>query len=605
MFVLRAGSHRFAEAVWDRYPSRFALRNSARKDALNAAPRTCPGSFCNLAGRIALGSEPVSGITATAKGRCLKLVPQISSSFVAAALAVTTSAARAPFNHVVIVIEENHGFTQVIGDPAAPYINSLASSGALFTSFYGLTHPSQPNYLHFFSGSNQGVFDNNVPAGIPFSTANLGSALASAGATFVGFSEDLPAPGSEVAGSGAYVRRHNPWVNWQSDTPGPNQLPPSANQPFTAFPADFALLPSVSIVVPNLINDMHDGTIAQADAWLVSHIKPYADWAVTHNSLLIVAWDEDGFAQRNRIPTIFYGASVVPGESEVTGTLHNLLRTVGDMFGAAPSGAAARVRPVVGAFESDPHAATVRFQRGLPGADVKDTYIDSAAPGSPRTAISPIVVDGSPSNIQGLVRFDSIFGRAPGMVPPGAKILSAKLLLLTGTGASDSSADEVRLHRILRPWAEADTWNSLGAGMSTDDTEASSSFEFAAISNVLDAWAICDVSDSVQAMTLDPASNHGWLLLPTGPDGWRFKSSESAIAGDRPMLEVTFVSPVCAGDLSGDGLVDDSDFVLFVAAYDLFESPPASSFADFNADGSVDNPDFAMFATAYDALLCP
>ena len=85
-------------------------------------------------------------------------------------------------DHIVIVIEENHSFENIIGSADAPYLNSLAAAGATFTNFFAITHPSQPNYLQFYSGSNQGVIDNTVPApGVPFTTANLGAELLAAG----------------------------------------------------------------------------------------------------------------------------------------------------------------------------------------------------------------------------------------------------------------------------------------------------------------------------------------------------------------------------------------------------------------------------------------
>src|SRR5205085_9118223 len=131
-----------------------------------------------------------------------------------------------------------------------------------------------------------------------------------------------------------YVRRHNAWVNWQNDSsPSANQLPSSTNLPFTSFPttaSGFASLPTVSIVVPNLQNDMHDGTITQADTWLQTHIEPYRNWAATHNSLLIVTWDEDDRAQNNQIPTIFVGPMLRTPPAPAAGdqwNLHNLLRT--------------------------------------------------------------------------------------------------------------------------------------------------------------------------------------------------------------------------------------------------------------------------------------
>src|SRR5437660_12829449 len=91
-------------------------------------------------------------------------------------------------DHVVLVIEENHGYSEIIGSSQAPYINSLASQGALMTNSFALTHPSEPNYLDLFSGSNQGVTDDSCPVG-PFSTPNLGRGLINAGRTFGGYSE--------------------------------------------------------------------------------------------------------------------------------------------------------------------------------------------------------------------------------------------------------------------------------------------------------------------------------------------------------------------------------------------------------------------------------
>ena len=120
-------------------------------------------------------------------------------------------------DHVVIVVEENHSYAEIIGSAAAPYINSLAQQGALFTASHGVTHPSEPNYLALFSGSTQGVTDDSCPH--TFSTANLGSELIAAGGSFIGYSEDLPAPGSTVCTSGAYARKHNPWVNFSTSVP--------------------------------------------------------------------------------------------------------------------------------------------------------------------------------------------------------------------------------------------------------------------------------------------------------------------------------------------------------------------------------------------------
>src|SRR5216684_6943291 len=104
--------------------------------------------------------------------------------------------------HIVIVVEENHGYSEIIGSSQAPYINTLADEGASFTSSHAITHPSQPNYLALFSGSTQGITDDSCPH--TFSTPNLAGELEAASYTFGGFSEDMPSTGSTVCTSGEY-----------------------------------------------------------------------------------------------------------------------------------------------------------------------------------------------------------------------------------------------------------------------------------------------------------------------------------------------------------------------------------------------------------------
>ncbi|CAN5433004.1 hypothetical protein BH10BAC5_BH10BAC5_23500 [soil metagenome] len=249
-------------------------------------------------------------------------------------------------DHILIVIMENHGYSQIIGSSNAPYINSLVADpkGALFTNSHGLTHPSQPNYLMLYSGSNQGVTGDGLPAVYPMSAMNLGASLINAGKTFVGYSEDQPSVGYNGTISGSYVRKHNPWVNWQ--TSATNGYPITVNQPLTAYPTDLSLLPAVSFVIPNLLNDMHDGTVAQGDAWLQAHIGPYVTWAKTHNSLLILTFDEDNNTSPNQIPTIFVGEKVLAGSYNELINHYNILRTIEDIHGLPFAGASNTANPI-------------------------------------------------------------------------------------------------------------------------------------------------------------------------------------------------------------------------------------------------------------------
>jgi len=455
-------------------------------------------------------------------------------------------------DHIVIVMEENHSPENVIGSPNAPYITSLATTGANFTNFYALTHPSQPNYIQLYSGSNQGVVNNTVPApGSPFTTANLGAELLAAGKTFGIYSEDLPAVGSTIGLSGAYARRHNPVVNWQATNPGPNQYGPSHNMPFADFPTDFTQLPTFSFVVPNNDNNMHDGTVAVADAWVQTNIKSYADWGMTHNSLLVITWDEDEVtpANHNHIPTILRGPMIKQSDQAATWTVHNLLRTVEDMYGTTHAGSAKLVNRIVGPFVGDPDSITTRFQQGTAGyTRASDTYVESANPTTSHGGDTSVAVTGSTT--EGLIRFDDIFGNGLGQAPVGAKILSAKLLLVTT--ATDLSTETISLHGMLSNWSEGSTWNSLGGGVNTDDVEAASLAEFQVIPNVAIAPAIFDVSRSVAAWSADPSQNHGWLLRGSTPaDLWRFRSSENSVVTDHPTLEITYERPHWGIDASG------------------------------------------------------
>jgi hypothetical protein len=228
------------------------------------------------------------------------------------------------------VVEENHSASQVMG---SPYLSSLAARGASSSRTYGITHPSQPNYFALFSGSTQGITDDNK---YDVSAPNLANSLIAAGLTFATYSEGLPSMGSRVFTSGRYVRKHNPCASFAN-------VPGSVNLPFSGYPSgDFTQLPTVSFVIPNLDNDMHDGSVAAGDAWLQANLDGYAQWAATHNSLLIVTFDEcaDGDpVSTTPIATILVGSSVLQTVSTRPATLYSLLRLVEDIYGLPYLGA--------------------------------------------------------------------------------------------------------------------------------------------------------------------------------------------------------------------------------------------------------------------------
>ena len=264
------------------------------------------------------------------------------------------------YDHVVIVVEENKDYEQIIGpagQAAAPYLSQLRTEGASLTRMFAEEHHSQGNYFWLFSGSNQNVgFIDSVPAQ-PITKSNLGEQLLGAGRSFAGYSEDLPAIGSTVDTAGLYARKHVPWISF-SNVPNGKTVATSSNLRFKDFPKDFTKLPTVSFVIPNLIDDMHDGSIpgsiTAGDTWLKKHLDGYYEWAKANNSLLIVTFDENDHgpsgltdpvaktpAKRNRIVTIFAGAHVKKGEfAEGKGVTHvNVLRTLEAMYGLGRAGA--------------------------------------------------------------------------------------------------------------------------------------------------------------------------------------------------------------------------------------------------------------------------
>lgn len=257
------------------------------------------------------------------------LIPFATASAAPAASPATTGVVPTPA-HVVVVMEENHSYNDIIGSSSAPYINSLASSGALLTGSFAVTHPSEPNYMALFGGSTFGLSSDACPVS-EGNTANLGSELLGAGKTFKGYSEGLPSTGSTTCSSGKYARKHSPWVNF-SNVPGSDSLP------FSQFPTTYSSLPTLSFVIPNLNDDMHDGTVKTGDTWLKTNLSAYATWAKANNSLLIVTWDEDDYTESNQIPTIIVGAGVKTGHYSEQVNHYNLLATLEKMYGLTPVG---------------------------------------------------------------------------------------------------------------------------------------------------------------------------------------------------------------------------------------------------------------------------
>jgi hypothetical protein len=241
-------------------------------------------------------------------------------------------------DHVMIVVLENKDVDQVLSGSDAPYLQSLADRSADLTAAHAETHPSQPNYIALFSGGTQGITDDKCAQTL--SAPSLGGQLLAAGRTFTGYAEDLPEVGFTGCTAGDYARKHSPWVNFAD-------VPASANRPLSDLPADYADLPTLSFVIPNLCHDMHDCDVTAGDTWMRDEIDPYVRWATDHNSLLIVTFDESASSSGdNGIVTLFTGPMVVPGRYSEPVDHYRMLRTIQDIYRLDPLGRSARVDPI-------------------------------------------------------------------------------------------------------------------------------------------------------------------------------------------------------------------------------------------------------------------
>lgn len=242
-----------------------------------------------------------------------------------AAMPPVTGAKAPHASSVVVVIMENRDYDLVIGSKDAPYINKhLVPQAALMTNSHAVAHPSEPNYLAFFSGSTQGVNDDSCPH--TFGAANVGAEILGAGRTFDGYSESMPYDGFTGCYSGEYARKHNPWVNFTN-------VPAGSNLVYQGF-----ITPSaVTIVVPNLCHDMHDCSTRTGDEWLKANLPSFLNYANRHNGLVILTWDEaypDGNGQ-NQIATLLIGPMIKPGKYSQNVTHYSVLKTIEQIFGLA------------------------------------------------------------------------------------------------------------------------------------------------------------------------------------------------------------------------------------------------------------------------------
>ena len=194
------------------------------------------------------------------------------------------------FSHVFLIVEENHSFSEVVGNSSMPYFNSLVSKYGLAKQYFANAHPSIPNYLMLTTGQIE-TFDDDFSGTIK--DDNVVRELINAGKSWKAYEESIPSPGYLGGDAPPYVRRHNPFVLLSDVQGSPAQA--SHIVEFSQFATDLAndSLPQYSFIAPNVDNDAHNGTLAAADSWLQKNIDPLiASSTFQNGGLLIITFDE-------------------------------------------------------------------------------------------------------------------------------------------------------------------------------------------------------------------------------------------------------------------------------------------------------------------------
>jgi hypothetical protein len=240
-----------------------------------------------------LGNFPANGstnVTPTATTTYTTTAQGAGGTAQASATVTVQSTSIPTFGHVILLMEENHSYSSVIGNSSMPYLNSLAQQYGLATQYFANTHPSIGNYFELTTGQ---IITNDDSYTGTVSADNVVRHLLTAGKTWKSYAEGLPSVGYTGGDVYPYAKHHNPFTYLTDVVNSQNQLQNLV--PFTQFAADLnnKQLPQYSFIIPNMLDDAHDGTLNQADSWLQTNIAPLiASPTFQKDGLLIIVFDE-------------------------------------------------------------------------------------------------------------------------------------------------------------------------------------------------------------------------------------------------------------------------------------------------------------------------
>ena len=251
-----------------------------------------------------------------------------------------------PFDHIIVIMMENHSISQIVGNPDAPFLNSLTLDNPVAVNHFGITHPSLPNYMAVTGGDT--FFTDNcsiAPPDCTTSALSIVDRIEASGRTWKAYMEDMPSP-CFVGDNYPYAERHNPFIHFDNIRNDPVRC--SNVVPYWQLAADLAALPNFVWITPNVCNDMHDvcfpvSEIQAGDDWLsreVPTIQNSPSCAAPQTCLIVITFDEGSFdfdpPEDNQIFTMFVKPGPRPPDSETPYDHYSLLRTIEDSWGLAP-----------------------------------------------------------------------------------------------------------------------------------------------------------------------------------------------------------------------------------------------------------------------------
>ncbi len=365
------------------------------------------------------------------------------------------------FQHIFIVVEENHSYSEIIGSTAAPYINSLTSQNGLATNYFAISHPSLPNYLALTGGSTFGMTTDCAPTSCPVNAANIADRVEASGRTWKAYEESMPSA-CYLSDSGEYVPKHNPFV-YYADIQGNASRCQSHDVPYSQLATDLAsdsTTPNYVFITPNLCDDMHDCSVSTGDKWLQSNLPAIFTspaWT-TQTSLMLITWDEDDGNASNHVATLVIGPSVIPGYLSSTVYNHySLLKTLEQDWSLA-------------ALTTNDSGATAMsdFFGASSSSSPSPSPPSSPSPSSSPSPVATATVSGSPTGVTAVAGNHSatVAWAAPtstGGSPITGYVVLSSTSATTSAGATQTSATMSHLKNGVSYTFTVAALNAVGA----------------------------------------------------------------------------------------------------------------------------------------------